>query len=151
LVADRPGSKEEEMTIETLIHTRLAVTVVCVLAVAAFASPAAFADPPQGHRAPPTDVVDRYLANDRAHARQPIRKPDVIERYVESRVGIANRTPDGYQPQLRRGETQALSASTASADGFGWLDAGIGAAFGFALGLIALGSVFATRQQIAHS
>jgi hypothetical protein len=139
------------MTIGTLIHTRLAVTVVCVLAVAAFASPAALADPPQGHRAPPTDVVDRYLANERAHAAKPIRTPDLVERYVESRAGIADRTPDGYQPQLRRGETQALSLAQTTPDGFNWGDAGIGAAFGFALGLIALGSVFATRQQIAHS
>jgi hypothetical protein len=141
-----------DMTIETPIQSRFARSLVCALAAAALSAPAALADPPQGHRAPPSDVVDRYLANDRAHASQPIGTPDVIERYVESRAGIVDRTPDGYLPRAQRGEIQAASVSQASADGFGWGDAGIGAALGFVLSLIAGGTLLAARrrQRVAH-
>jgi hypothetical protein len=141
------------MTIETHIQRRFARSVVCALAAAAFFAPAALADPPQGHRAPTSDVVDRYLANDRAHASRPVGTPDVLERYVESRAGIVGLTPDGYQPRSQRGETQAASVSQASADGFGWNDAGIGAAVGFAFSLIAGGTLLAARrrQRAAHA
>jgi hypothetical protein len=140
------------MTIGTRIRSRFARSLVCALAAAAFAAPAAIADPPQGHRAAPPDVVDRYLANDRAHAGQPIPMPDVFERYVASRAGINNRTRDGYQPRPQRAETNAVAASQTSADGFSWGDAGIGAAFGIALSLIAGGTLLANRrrQRVAH-
>lgn len=141
------------MTIGTHIQSRFVRSLVCALAAAAFTAPAALADPPQGHRAPPSDVVDRYLANDRAHSIKPIRTPDVIERYVESRAGIVDRTPDGYLPRVQRGEIQAAALPEASTDGFGWGDAGIGAAFGFALSSLVAATLLATRrrQRIAHS
>jgi hypothetical protein len=140
------------MTIETLVHSRLPRSLVCALAAAAFAAPAAVADPPQGHRAPPSNVVDRYLANDRTHVGQPTRTADAIEPHVASRAGITARTPDGYQPS-RHGQTRAAAASQSSSDGFSWGDAGIGAAFGFAFSVIATGTLLATRgrQRMAHS
>jgi hypothetical protein len=139
------------MTIETLAHSRLPRSLVCALAAAAFAAPAAVADPPQGHRAPPSNVVDRYLANDRTHAGQPTRTADAIEPHVARRAGITARTPDGYQPS-RHVETGAAAASQSPSAGFSWGDAGIGAVFGFAFSLIAAGTLLATRgrQRMAH-
>jgi hypothetical protein len=140
------------MAIKTPIHSRFARSLVCALAAAAFAAPAAVADLPQGHRAPPPDLVDRYLANDRAHAGQPLPTPDLIERWVASRAGIAAGNSAAYRPRPQRGETNAVSPSHTSSDGFSWGDAGIGAAFGFAFSAIAAGTLLATRrrQRTAH-
>ena len=140
------------MTIKTPIHSRFARSLACGLAAAAVVVPAAIADPPQGRRAPPSDVVDRYLANDRAHAAPAAGTADVIERYVESRARITGLTSEGYQPR-RRGHPNAVAASQSFSDGFSWGDASIGAAFGFVVSLIAGGALLATRgrQRTVHS
>jgi hypothetical protein len=128
-----------------------------------------------------SDAVDRYLANDSAQARQPTPTPDLIERWVASGrgqadlierwvasrrgqtdviersveirrpVGLPDGRPDGYQPQVRGTGTEAVAVSRTSADGFAWGDAGIGAAFGLALALIAGGTLVAARGRLAHS
>jgi hypothetical protein len=114
-----------------------------------------------------SDAVDRYLANDSAQARQPTPTPDLIERWVASGrgqadliersveirrpVGFPDGRPDGYQPQVRGTGTEAVAVSRTSADGFAWGDAGIGAAFGLALALIAGGTLLAARGRLAHS
>jgi hypothetical protein len=129
------------MTIGTRIKTRILVAIVCGAAVAAVAAPAALADPPQGHRGP--------------SANAPLRIPDALDRYRQNRLpGIRDDRPDGYQSDARGAEIAAVPASKTTADGFGWGEAGIGAAFGFALSLAAIGTlVLATRgrNRMAHS
>jgi hypothetical protein len=166
------------MTIEK--HITRGLATLAVVAAGVLAAPVALADPPSAHRAPPSDAVDRYLANDSAHARQPTPTPDLIERWVASGrgqadlierwvasgrgqadviersietrrpVGFPDGRPDGYQPQVRGTGTEAVAVSRTSTDGFAWGDAGIGAAFGLALALIAGGTLLAARGRLAH-
>jgi hypothetical protein len=144
------------MTIGTHI-TRTGLAIFAAAAVAALSAPAALADPPQGHRAEfaQPDLVERYVASGRGQADLVERwvdgragRPDLIERYVTSRRLVGR--PDGYQPQLRTAASQAV---TSVDDGFGWSDAGIGALAGFALTLIAGGTLLAARGRgrMAHS
>jgi hypothetical protein len=150
------------MTIRTHI-TRNALALVACAATAALAAPAALADPPQGHRvqlAQP-DLVERYVASGRGQADLVERwvdgragQPDLLERYIAIRrpVGFPDGRPDGYQPQ-RSTSLSASPAATSADGGFGWTDVGIGALAGFALMLVAGGTLLAARGRgrIAHS
>jgi len=81
--------------------------------------------------------------------------PDALDRYVANVLPrIYDGRPDGYQPQLRGTEIAGVAASSASSDEFGWGDAGIGAAFGFALSLVGMGTLLLAtrgRGRMAHS
>jgi hypothetical protein len=147
------------MTIGTQI-TRRSLTILAAAAVAVLSAPAALADPPQGHRAQSAqpDLIERYVASGRGQADLIERwvdgragQPDLIERYVaiRQRVGFPG-GPDGYQPQLR---TAPSLATTSIDEEFSWSDAGIGALAGFALTLVAGGTLLAAggRGRIARS
>jgi hypothetical protein len=126
------------------------VAILAFASAVVLAAPAALADPPQGHRALSSDMVDRYLANDRAHARQPTPPLDVIERYVESRARLG-RAADRYEPNRSTGDISAASAPPVVSGGFDWGDAGVGAALGFAVSLIAGGLVLIARERLMHA
>jgi hypothetical protein len=150
------------MTIGTHI-TRKGLAVLATGAAAALSAPAALADPPQGHRAQlaQPDLVERYVASGRGQADVIERwvdgragQPDLIERYVAIRrpVGFPDGRPDGYQPGPETTRT-ASPAATSVDDAFSWGDAGIGALAGFALTLVAGGTLLAARGRgrMAHS
>jgi hypothetical protein len=114
---------------------RVGAVLTAALAVVAIATPAAQADPPQGHSG-------RYVT--------PIRiVPDAFDRTVRA-SGPMGRA-DGYQPQLRSTAPNALTTPTG---GFAWSDAALGAAAGFALGLALLVGatiVLRNRGRVAHA
>jgi hypothetical protein len=130
--------------------TRGGVGILAFAAAVLLAAPAALADPPPGGRAVASDAVDRNLANDRAHARQPTPPLDVIERYVESRARLG-RAADRYEPNPSTGDSGAVSAPPVVSGGFDWGDAGLGAALGIAASLIAGGGVLIARRRLMHA
>jgi hypothetical protein len=147
------------MTIGTHIPRRLFTGIACGIAVTALVAPTAPAEPFE-HRAPASDALDRYVANNRPAFQAPRPMPDALERYVaNNRPALAPRPmPDALEryvsaDQRREGQV-ALAAPSTSSDGLGWGDVGMGAAFGLAVSLLGGTTlVLATRSRgrAAHS
>jgi hypothetical protein len=114
------------------MFTRMHKCTTIALAVAALAAGEANGGVERGIgddpvRAPYSDAVDRWLANNAAPP-------------------ISLRATDGYQPQLRGGETVAVTDG-----GFDWRDAGLGGALVLALVIGLSGARIVGRRTLRTS
>jgi hypothetical protein len=133
---------------------RIGTTAVLILSLAAAGAPAASAQPIGGYAAIPTNDQSSTAAR---------RNPDeqTVTRATANRTSapvysrqdksiVSATSPSTTAPSAKVGAAPPVVRVQAPANGFDWGDAGIGAAAGLVLTMIALGGTLAVARYRGH-